>query len=206
MVPGGVQKRIQGNRITYTSVRLHDILEFAFSVDRYKVIGPEWLDTEFYDILATLPDAAQQAQIPMMFQQMLFDRFKLAAHREEKELPFYALVVSKGGPKLQKQDQALPIRFFNDRGALRLTGRMAVRILAANLSFRVDRPVVDMTGIGGLFDVDLRWTTQSGDPTLEDTGDLFAAIQQFLGLRLEPRKGPIDVLVIDSIQKGPTEK
>jgi len=181
--------------------------------------GPAWIDSDRYDILAGTPGEVQpnlDEQMSML-RTLLADRFKLAFHREPKEFPLYALTVVRNGQKLK--ESAAPERLpeltnvvFPDR--IRLPARNATMAQFASMLQRavLDRPVVDRTGLSGKYDFDLEWAddeSQFGGQLRKrasaddspDKPDLFAAVQQQLGLRLEAAKGPIEALVIDQAER-----
>jgi uncharacterized protein (TIGR03435 family) len=182
------------------------ILEWAYGVREFQVAGaPEWLKEELFDIDARAEHPSSEDQIKQMVQALLADRFKLKLHRETKAIPVYALVVGKDGPKLaEAQDASLnqglgniivPPGELKARGA---TMALFVSILTENL----DRPVIDKTNLTGHYDFDL---TYDGPPwSIEEHGwrpfgeAIFRPIQD-LGLKLEPQKSPVEVLVIDSV-------
>jgi uncharacterized protein (TIGR03435 family) len=183
--------------------------------------GPAWADSDHYDILARTPGEVRpdlNEQMSML-RQLLADRFKLTFHREPKELSIYALTVARNGPKLKPAVISLdtppggppPLIFVLSPQGAALPGRSATMGELASVMQRaaLDRPVVDKTGLSGRFDFDLTWLpdeTQFGGPgpweNKETTQpDLFAALQQQLGLKLEATKGTVDVLVIDQIAR-----
>jgi uncharacterized protein (TIGR03435 family) len=144
-----------------------------------------------------------------MYQKLLADRFKLTFHREKRELPAYAITVTKGGPKLAKSlgdPNGLPDE-TGDSDRMGITMRytnVSMDDLAGNLQAMVGdgKPVVDQTGLTGRFDFTLKWTreqTPSTDPNASP--GLFTAIQEQLGLKLEPVRAPVDVIVIDHVER-----
>lgn len=149
-----------------------------------------------------------------MFQQLLADRFKLTVHWETRELPVYALVVAKNGPKLhasKEPDGASGTSAGNGQftaGGVTLAEMAGA--LTQELSQELGRVVVDRTGISGRYDVSLKWTPDNGEALSGGTGgaasppdsglSIFTAIQEQLGLKLESTKGPVQVLVIDRVE------
>jgi uncharacterized protein (TIGR03435 family) len=136
----------------------------------------------------------------------LASRFKLAFHLEQKELSVYVLRVAKGGTRLIRTTAAASdyTEFRSDAGELRITNKSMGEI-AEVLRYFVDRPVLDQTGLAGRFDFVLKWTpdeAQGSDPNAPP--GLFTAFQEQPGLKLEPIKAPVDVLVIDHVE-WPTE-
>jgi uncharacterized protein (TIGR03435 family) len=158
----------------------------------------------------------------IMLQTLLADRFKLAFHKEPKILPIYELVISKNGPKIKEGKTPDPMY---PKGILRWAGRGKItaqgvsigRLASEILTRQVDRPVVDKTGLAGTYDFTLQWRLEegpspmSGGPTAGeqvsppsqeiDGPSIFAALPEQLGLKLQPTKGPVDILVIDHIEQ-----
>jgi uncharacterized protein (TIGR03435 family) len=165
-------------------------------------------------VAAKAPPGATDEERRRMMQSLLAERFKLVVHRVAKEMPVYALVVAKNGSRLQlaKTDET------NFRGSRGLYDCQAVPVsmLAGQLGRTLGRPVTDETGLKGQYDFKLEWTPTPDEPppgpeplarsVPDQTGpSIFTALQEQLGLKLESRKGQVDVLVIDSVEKVPTE-
>jgi bla regulator protein BlaR1 len=156
-------------------------------------------------------------QVRERMRTLLADRFQLAMHRETKESPVYALVVAKGGSKLKENTDASGGRQGLGMRRGQLTGTAApLPMLATVLSNMVGRPVIDKTGLTGKYDFELQWTPDPGQtlvpgalspgpdapPPPDPNGPtLFTAVQEQLGLRLESQKGPVDLIVIDGVEK-----
>ncbi len=183
------------------------ILEWAYGVRDFQVLGaPAWLGRENFEIDARAEHPSTEDQIKQMVQVLLADRFKLKLHRETKEIPVYALMVSKDGPKLAEGKARSLNRPLGDimvpPGKLRAHGAtmaLFVQILTENL----DRPVIDKTNLTGNYDFELTYEGPSWDPgeatSWRPFGEaIFGPIQK-LGLKLEPQKSPVEVLVIDSV-------
>ena len=255
-------------QITYTNVTVKNVLMSAYGVKSFQISGPGWLDSERYDIVAKLPRGATKAEFMAMLQNLLAERFKLTLHREKKDLPMYALVVGKNGPKMKASvdDAATPKAGGSADGPTATMGRITVgkdgfpvlpgrgatsimlmngnarmtaskqsmATLAEMLSSQLDLPVVDRTGLTGDYDFTFYFapdglagmrlpaglppppnapTAGEGGPGMpaasapdaQSNPNLFAAVQEQLGLKLEQRKGPVDLLVIDHLEKAPIE-
>jgi len=246
-------------RIDYGNVSLKDIIRQAYDVHDYQISGPDWMNSIRFDIVAKVPDGAPEDQVPLMWQTLLAERFKLQIHRESKELPMYALVVGKNGPKMKESEidangtadggqgnggpsPLPPVKMGKDgmpqlpgggRGPMILmNGRGHVTAKMMNMSGlvdilarSVDRPVVDQTELKGSYDFNLDYTPDEstrmpmpgGMPPPPGAGEmhgadspdnglsLFAALQAQLGLKLEAKKGPVELIVIDRVEKAPTE-
>lgn len=217
-------------RISYSNSMLRRVLLLAYDVKNYQLMGPEWLDTLRFDITATVPEGATKEQFQAMLRDLLATRFKMTVHWESKELPIYALLVAKNGPKIKPRDAASPgeeqlaamqkdegkdgfpvlslpaagLVIETRNGRARVTAKaVPIPKLADLLSGQVGRPVFDRTGLAGDYSFVLYFTPD--DATAGDEPFLPAALQEQLGLRLEARKGPVDLLVIDHVEKVPTE-
>jgi uncharacterized protein (TIGR03435 family) len=190
--------------------------------------GPDWMDTDRYDIVATAtPETGLDEMYGPMMRALLEDRFGLKIHRETRELPVYALTAARGGAKLtpSKPGSCVAIdvksvlkappgsnfcgRFEMKRGSVLIADAkgMTVAEFAARV-FRgtLDRPVIDRTGIAGLFDIHLEFNGLENSAGLSGDADnaapsVFTAVQEQLGLKLSPEKGPVEVLVIDHVEK-----
>ena len=218
---GGRYMRMQtAHQFVARNYTLRVILAAAYNLTPRAISGgPEWIDSDRYDILAEAPGQVRPTldEQMSMLRKLLSDRFSLTLHREEKEFPIYALTVAKGGPKLAEAapdtspEGSPPLVFVLSPGGARLAARNATMGELGWVMQRsaLDRPVVDKTGLPGRYDFDLEWApdeTQfggnvpAGDPE-HPKPDLFAAMQQQLGLRLEATRGPIEALVIDRVER-----
>jgi len=233
---------IDGAMVRCTYLSLLNYLNMAYDVKDYQIIGPDWLASEHYDIVAKLPNGVEgEKNLRAMMASLLEDRFKLTMHRETRDLPAYALVVGKGGLKVKEippdpdaDNSKVDVNVsgggrggttVNLGGGSSLSYNMntmtAKKVTFASitdsLSKFLDRPVVDMTGLNGRYDFTLEYSVSElrnlvrasgadasripdfGDPTIS----IFTSVET-LGLKLEGRKSPVPVIVIDSAQKTPT--
>lgn len=222
--------RSDDGRVTYSNVTLRDVIRNAFKVKDRQIEGPDWLNSERYDIVAKFPSGATKDDIPVMLQSLLADRFKLTYHKDSKVSPIYAMIPSKGGPKVQPAESAGGMRMMMGPKGIHLSGMLSLTQLADGLSNFTDRIVVDKTNLKGTFDIDLEFKPEGGGPggmmrmgppgggpgpggpageshTNDDSDapSLFTAIQEKLGLKLDPQKAPVDLYVIDQAEKVPTE-
>jgi uncharacterized protein (TIGR03435 family) len=203
---------------------LKTLVQAAYNLNPRAVSGgPPWIDSDHYDILAKTPGEARpnlEEQMSML-RNLLADRFKLTLHREQKDLPYFALTAAKNGPKLREStlspdaspEGPPPLIFVVALPVIRLPGRYATMAELASVMQRaaLDRPVVDKTGLSGRYDFDLEFTpdeSQFGGMLGKVAGadesakpGLFAALQEQLGLRLEAAKGLIEALVIDGVER-----
>jgi uncharacterized protein (TIGR03435 family) len=221
MVSVGMQM-LPGGRISMAGVTPKILIQQAYGVRDFQIVGgPQWLGSERYDITAKPEGAASPEQVKAMIQGLLADRFKLQFHRETKELPTYALVVGKGGPKFHESevvpegsDKPKGTRISVGRGQFELQGA-AMAALANQLSQVLGRSVIDKTELNGNYDFKLEWTPdESGRGMMKEAGgdgpspadtqgpSIFSAVQDQLGLKLESTKGPVEILVIERAEKA----
>ena len=183
---------------------LRIILSMILDGSSDHVAGPDWLDSQQYSIDAKVEGDKQLSNEEMkpLLRSMLEERLHLQSHRETRSGPGYALVSSKSGPKLSpSKDEAAPHGQFLP-GHLQ-AWHISVQNFAAFLSKPVGRPVVDKTGIEGAYDFDLRFAP-ANDPG-SNLPDIFTAVQEQFGLKLESQKVPVDFLVIEHVDRIPTE-
>jgi uncharacterized protein (TIGR03435 family) len=223
------------------AISLKILIQIAYRMQPYQVTSPEWMATTRFDILAKLPAGANKTHIPEMLQALLADRFGLAAHRESKEQQVYALMVGRDGPKLkegaadnQRADMAAftngrrivnrhitedgfwSVSLFNGRKVFDAP-RITMPELGRMLMPYVEDPVIDMTGLKGVWQVaDLEVPREVSLPAMlasmgisvprqvPEGVSIFASVQK-LGLMLEHRKASIEHLVVNHAEKIPTE-
>lgn len=198
----GVQ--IDAGHLRYTNVGLGFLLTRAYGLagDQISGIPNEFRYPLAYEILATFPSDRGEDQIPLMLQTLLADRFKLAVHRETRPTPVYTLVVAKNGPKL-KVSQAETMSRGNPRRGHFEARKVTMAVLASMLagSGWTDRPVLDQTGLTDAYDFILDWTPDDMKSDELSAPSLFTAVQEQLGLKLEPQTVPREFLVIDHVEK-----
>jgi uncharacterized protein (TIGR03435 family) len=191
---------------------LRDCVRIAYQLKADEVSGgPKWLDWDRFDIEAKAAGPAKDPELLAMLQTLLTERFQLQLHRRTKLVPGYALAVAKSGLKIRAVEPSGPQRMNWGKGRL-LAERASMGRFAEALSRMLGAPVVDTTGVSGEFSFKLEWTPESSQQASPGTlpaeipsgPSLFTVLQQDLGLRLEPRKAPIDILMIDNAEK-PTE-
>jgi uncharacterized protein (TIGR03435 family) len=207
-----------------TNTTLSECLQFAYGiVSDAQIAGPDWIksrDVRFDIVGKTGPDVSRD-QAARMMQSLLSERLKLSLHHEPREMPFLALVVAKNGAKLAPAKMGTPPAQIPAQLPGRLLHpQMPMAILATLLSRFERQIVIDLTGLTGPFSVDLRWTPDAlrnrvsqdgaaplvaGQPVNVDGPSLPTALQEQLGLRLESRKGSVDVLVVDHAEKVPLD-
>jgi len=211
------------------NVTLKALLAFAYRLQEYQILnGPGWVGSDRFNIEAKAADRnADPDQLRLMLQSLFADRFKLVLHRETRQSNIYVLVTAKGGPRIRVSlDQISPTvngpsapGAGPNRGVMRMGGGSVIgnavplSLFASLLSQRLDRPVVDKTNLTGRFDIQLQWTPDVGENPLSPSGDplppptdisgpsIFGAIQEQLGLKLEAARGPVEVLILDQVEK-----
>jgi uncharacterized protein (TIGR03435 family) len=206
---------ISNGSVIIQNVSLKRCIGLAYGVAEgrdYLFSGPGWLDTERFDISAKFPADTKDPDVLLMLQRLLDERFKLRLHREMREFSVYALTEAKGGAKLQTAAQPQAPYTFSAKPGHASGSSLSLPAFADRLGrpvFQLDRQVVDLTGLKGLFDLTLDWGPQSTQ--VENQTDsvpgpsIFTALQEQLGLKLEARKVPLEVLVVDFAEKAPTE-
>jgi bla regulator protein blaR1 len=211
-----------GGRFVASNMSIRMLIQQAYNIKDFQIVGaPGWAGSERYDIVAKPEsgvDLGQGSLRPMM-QALLAERFKLAIHRESKELPIYSLVAAKSGSKLKdsagEQDRQMQRM---GRGQVTLEGaNMAT--LVTMLAQQLGRNVIDNTGLKGRYDIKLEWTPDEGPmrgpgegmerppsetaaPPDNSGPSLFTALQEQLGLKLESSKGPVEILIVDHLEKA----
>jgi uncharacterized protein (TIGR03435 family) len=213
------------------NIPLKEIIKFAFNVRDEAIIGaPGWVEAEHYDIVGKAPpvgreevfwrstSAVQLMQFTynwddtfrMMVQSLLADRFKLTFHRDQKQMNVYALIAAKGGPKIEQaadpSGRPACMRTVGERlqavaTCKNVTMADFARAMQAVAPLYADRTVVDLTGLEGSYDLKLTWFGKLG-PDDEARGIGFPeALEKQLGLKMDGRKLPVPVIVIDRVEK-----
>jgi uncharacterized protein (TIGR03435 family) len=205
-------------RVDFRGTSLLTLVARAYRVKPFQVSGPEWMSGARFDIAAKLPEGASPANLPEMLRALLAERFGLTAHQDSREFAAYALVIAKGGPKLTPR----PADY--DAAVRGRTAPMTLDAYADALSRAVDRPVVDMTELKGEFMLSTAGLVRaaaaqmaarrradaeaaSGSPPAEapEPASPAAALVRDLGLDLVARKLTLPRLVVDRVEKTPTE-
>jgi uncharacterized protein (TIGR03435 family) len=194
-----------------TNTSLEVLIAYAYGIRQDLISGaPGWVSSTRFDLQAKVTGAdvdtfkkLSPEQLQAMLQSLLVDRFKLKIHLETKVLPIYELVKEKGGFKIKEAQPSSP----NFRGlgpGMFKGGAVTLQDLAGELSSSMQRTVLDKTGIAGKYDIDLKWNPGEGeaaDVSADAGPTLFTALQEQLGLKLQPTKGPVETLVIDAVEK-----
>jgi uncharacterized protein (TIGR03435 family) len=195
---------------------VNDLLVFAYGIQIKQIVdGPAWLDKDTFDISGEpdQPGQPSQHQWERMLQKLLADRFRLTVHQEKRNIPLFLLTLAKTGPKLtpSKDDTlaALNMRFSRNGFVLVARSQSIAELASALQDAVLDRPVVDATGLPGKFDFQITFAPGGGEfggkeapePNSDSSApSLFTAVQD-LGLKLESREAPVDVMVIDHVEQ-----
>lgn len=201
---------ISGRHVTLENETVEILMLGGYTMQKNQFVGlPDWAKTERWTVdgLADVEGEPDVAQLQAMVRKVLAERFGLKLHREQRDMLVYALAVAKGGPKLAVGTSDPSVQ-PNEHGTRGVGWRMytytntSMPVLALELLSAVDRPIVDQTGLKGRYDFQLKWLTDDSHATDPDAPPgLFTAIQEQLGLKLEPVKAPADVLVIDKVER-----
>lgn len=222
-------------RFTTRNLNLRSLVTMAYTIESYRLSGPDWLINDMFDVEAKVPEGATKEQFRIMLRNLLRERFGLEVHSEQREMQTYSLTLARGGPKFKESAgeaesrpdgfpagpkldpdgfPALPpgrtpyMAIMYDRARMRVIG-VSMADFANRLAVQLGHPVTDATGLSGKYDLTLSWVSGSLRPQAGDADspgpDLLGAVQEQLGLKLEPKKGPVEMIVIDHIEKLPTE-
>lgn len=240
---------LDGAQVRISALTLKDYLARAYSMKVAQIFGPDWIGSDRFDLAATIPAGNTPAQVPEMLQSLLAERFRLKFHREKREFPVYALVAGKGALKLKllpEEDtpgapQAVNVAAAGSEAGIStnlgngaswsfvpnnfVAKKLTMEQLATTIERFADRPIVDMTGLKGKYDLEFDINPEDYQPMLirvavnagatlppqalrmldgYSSAALSDALQK-VGLRLESRKAPLDVIVVDDAKKNPTE-
>jgi uncharacterized protein (TIGR03435 family) len=210
------------DRFSVRAEPVKNLIYFAYDI-KYGYVsgGPSWIDSDRFDIDAKIDESLAEtykkmnakeatAQIKLMVRTLLETRFNLKVRLEEKELPIFALVVAKNGPKLKLSAPPVdgkPVNASWNLSPLHLMIRITAKNAELNgllaqlmLEPNIGRMVVDETGLKGPFDFEVEWSINPNSPNAVGP-DVFTALQEQLGLKLEPKKGPVQTLVVEHVEK-----
>jgi uncharacterized protein (TIGR03435 family) len=227
---GGGPGTSDPGRWVRSNVTLSSLLVEAFQIQGHAIVGPDWLGSTRYEIIAKVPDGVDRNDIPLMLQGLIIERFGLTLHRQPREMPGYALVTGRSGAKLKAaaaSPAAIPGRAgFPDLpegvtpGVIKVDSVGSVRRFAAGaismaqfadyLAGQSDFPVIDLTELPGKYDIVLYYSKplpiSASSPALstDSAFDLQTALREQLGLELQTRKMQVDLLIIDHIEQTPT--
>jgi uncharacterized protein (TIGR03435 family) len=216
----GMIEPMTGGGLRVECVNLKALLTWAYQVQTYQISGgPSWFESASWNIMAKAAPVASAIEYEKMtdeerkrsselirrrLQSLLTERFQLTLRRETRDQPVYSLTVAKNGPKLKESADQAKSGFLSRRPG-RITSRGALLATFAQfLGVDMGRPVLDRTGLAAHYDFQLEWTPdrRTATPDATETGPtIFTAIQEQLGLKLEPAKGPVEMLIIERAEK-----
>jgi uncharacterized protein (TIGR03435 family) len=207
----------------------------AYNVEYHQVAGLDSRGSELYDVAAKIAEGATKQDFLLMLQKLLRDRFKMTVHRETRELQAYELVVAKNGPKIRESSPApsaaesasppppetsqirldregFPILPAGKGGYASVKGRARMQVfnetmdqLSSRISNQLDMPVANATGLAGRYDFSLYWVGDTLEPTNDAGPSLFSALESQLGLKLIRKKAPVTIIVVDHMDRVPSE-
>jgi uncharacterized protein (TIGR03435 family) len=209
---GGSSSNGDQGQVLMKNQTLKRLVERAYDVKPFQVVGPSWLENVRFDIAAKYPAGTKNPERPLMLRTLLEDRLKLAVHRESKEMPGYALVAAKGGFRLKPVEPGADgIDHIGGKDQRLTATKVSMGTLAEHVARMLGETVVNQSGIGGVYNFELHWTTPEQGPN-DDAVDVaaarVAALQEALdaiGLRLRPQKVPVEVVVVDHAERVPSE-
>ena len=216
---------VDGNhRLTFVQVTLRDLIMLAYGVGARQIQGPSFLNgvpdapADRFDIAAKVPTGATRDQVPVMLRALLAERFHLSFHRENRTMQVYALEVAKGGLKMKESPEGATgegrcIRSFAEREGATLaavcshmrSADIAQQVQALAPGYFCEGPVVDASGLKGVYDFKLEWITNGQANSGSPGPTMFDAVQDQLGLKLDRRRQAVEILVIDKLDRTPTE-
>ena len=213
---GGIKPLPGGQTYVATNVPVRLIILLMYHLNNSQVSGgPSWLGSDLYDIEAKADGPHSVDELHVMFQHLLEDRFKLQYHKETKILPCYALELEKSGSKLTENHSPesfdIPIQPLGF-GSIQAK-HSSMSYFSWFLSQNLNKPIADQTGLAGFYDFKLNWTPELPPGVAERVAaegrtlppangpDIFTALREQLGLRLDSQKGPVEVMVIDHVER-----
>ena len=216
---GGTTREIEPDGLRFLNITLGEFINMAYGGKRYQIAGPEWAvnnaSSDRYDIVAKASGSVPADQLRKMIGPLLSERFKLQFHRETRELPVYALTVLKGGPRFKEGDGGESSAYPDGKGGVSFKNypMEALANLLSNMP-AVGRAVVDRTGLSGKYTFTANLTDAPAGADIKAglgadadpvSSPISSNLQLQLGLKLEAIKAPIEMMVIDHIEKTPTE-
>jgi uncharacterized protein (TIGR03435 family) len=202
--------QVSPGSLNMRNVSLKSAIRWAYHVMDFQVSGPDWLGNERYDIMAKASGPAPDSELRLMLQTLLADRFKITLHRVTKEMSAYALVVGKNGPRFhESQTEGESLIEPEQKQMKVVVRRTPISQLVEMLANVLHSPVVDLTELKGRYDITLELAKYLPDMQNRESMDpvsiITRGLQDELGLKLESRKMPLDLLIIDHAEKVPVE-
>ena len=196
-------------QIRFVNSTLANVVTTAYNLKPYQLTAPDWMNDARFDIVAKVPDGASGADLRTMLQNMLAQRFGMKVHFDKKDMQAYSLVIAKGGLKMKPaaEGAGVPTASASMRMGSKsmhfMVPHATMASICASLSRQLSEPVIDQTGLTGAYNFDLEFAREGAvDATAPN---LFTALQEQLGLKLESKKQPVDIVIVDHAEKTPTE-
>ena len=203
--------QVEPGSLTMRGISLTGAIAWAYGVQDFQVTGPAWMSEGRYDIAAKAAGQAPDETLKPMLRTLLADRLKVAVHREEKVMPYYILTVAKGGAKVKETAEEGDPELAPAPNRTSVTAhRMTVARFCELLGLVLHAPIEDQTGLKGRYDANLDFSQliaayPQGPPADEVPAMIMNGIQDMLGLKLDAKKGPVEMIVVDRAEKVPTE-
>jgi uncharacterized protein (TIGR03435 family) len=197
--------------LTMRDVDALQIVGWAYDLPHLQVSGPDWLPRTGFDIVAKAATGGDDDRLRLMLRRLLAERFAFTAHFEQKEMQAYVLTLAKDGPKFKESTDQGPPEFTNAGRGMLVAHRATMADLADKLSDPLRRPIIDQTGLKGKYEIRIDITGfipaggDNGPNSEEAMSILFNAIPAQLGVKLESKKENVKLLVVDRMEKTPTE-
>jgi len=213
----GTTRRIELGSITYLNITLGEFITMAYGIKHYQLSAPSWIvdwgSSDRYDVVAKAAGPASKEDIQKMLGPLLAERFHLLIHRETQELPVYALVVARKGPKFKPGDGgALSMAPADDGGFHYKNYTMEALAESLSLMTSMGRPVIDRTGLKGTYSFDANIYNLTKGMSAAEWRDaqvksdaIFSTLPDQLGLKLEAQKAPIEIIVVEHADKVPVD-
>jgi uncharacterized protein (TIGR03435 family) len=202
-----VRRSTDKGLLRYSNVSIADIVAEGYRILHRQVSGPDWMETQRFDIVATFPAGVTEKSVPEMLKSLLEERFGLKVHEESKEMSVYAIMPARSGVKMKQAEKPGNFSGHNSTKLATINATATMERLADNLSTTMDRPVVDRSGLEGAWVIDLQWTPDSSGAPIDDATapTIFTAMQEQLGLRLVATRSPVRFIVVDHVERTPSE-
>ncbi len=197
---------VEPGAVTMRRLSLMDYIRWSFRLSAGQVAGPGWLNTQRFDIVAKAAGPVPETQLRLMMQTLLADRFKMAFHRETKQMTVYNLVEAKGGTKCKAAAEDGEISLTAAQGGTATIQRATFAQIADVLSDMFQQPVVDRTGLKGRYTCNLDVRPYQPEPgqQVDPIGLITTALREQFGLKVETKKTAVELVVVDHLEKMPT--
>jgi uncharacterized protein (TIGR03435 family) len=207
--------RVSPDAVSARNVTLRTITKWAYHVQEFQVTGPDWISSQRYDVTAKAAKEVPEEQLRLMMQALLAERFKMEVHRQNKEMQAYLLQVAKGGVKFKESTSDGEADVKPDQQKMQISvQRTGIQTLVDGLANMFRAPIIDQTGLTGKYDITInvaKYIAEFGPGSGRGAGDappdpfaiIIRGLQEELGLKLEPKKMAVDLVVIDRAEKVP---